>query len=69
VIPELVEELLSRHEALEDMRRHSAEYFDCHMHPIQIGRQIHDILQKSLPDVAGGTAAARDAVLEQLALR
>ena len=69
VVPEMLEELLSRHEALEDMRRHSAQYFDCHMHPIQIGRQIHDILVKSLPDLAGGTVVVRDAGVEQLALR
>jgi hypothetical protein len=39
------------------------------MHPIQIGRQIHDMLLKSLPDLAGGTVAVRDAGVEQLALR
>jgi hypothetical protein len=57
MIPEVVEELLSRHDLQESMRRHSAEYFDRHLHPIQIGLQIHDLLQESVPSLVKGTAS------------
>lgn len=44
VIPELLEELLGNRELNEDMKRHSAEYFDQHLDPIRIGRQLYDIM-------------------------
>jgi hypothetical protein len=55
MIPELLEELLSQWDLHEDMRQCSAEYFDRHMHPIQIGRQIHEIVKASMPRVLEGT--------------
>lgn len=57
VIPELLEELLSQRGLHENMRRHSAEYFDNHLHPIQIGRHIHDILQENVTGLAHDAAA------------
>ena len=33
------------------MRRLSGQYFDTHLHPMQIGRQIHEIVEDSLTPV------------------
>ena len=43
VIPELLDELLSKRDLHESMRRQSAEYFDQYLDPVQIGRQLCDI--------------------------
>ena len=44
MIPELLDELLGQSNLNEDMKRHSAEYFDQHLHPIEIGQQLHHIV-------------------------
>jgi hypothetical protein len=56
-IPGLLEELLSRGDLLADMRRCSAEYFDGHLHPIQIGRQLHQVLLDAMPHAAYGAVS------------
>lgn len=57
MIPEIVQELLSQTDLHEDMRKHSAEYFDHYLHPIRIGAQIHNLLRDRIPKVAGETSA------------
>ncbi len=47
-IPERLEEILGRGHLYEETRHYSAEYFDHHMHPLQIGRQLHDIVHESM---------------------
>ncbi len=56
MIPEMVEELLAQRELQEDIRRHSAEYFDHYLRPIRIGAQIHDLLRGSIPEVGDETS-------------
>lgn len=68
VIPELLEELLNRRGMYEDMRRHSAEYFDNHLHPIQIGRQIYDILHDTVPGLANDAAGLTGSNSKHLAV-
>ncbi len=48
-IPELIEELLANKDVLQAMRRRSGEFFDDHLHPLQIGRRIHEILYTHVP--------------------
>ena len=50
-IPELLEHLLHQRDVQADMRRLSGQYFDTHLHPMQIGRQIHEIVEDSLTPV------------------
>lgn len=66
VIPERLEELLSRRHLHEEMRRHSAEYFDHCMHPLQIGRQIHDLVCESVPDLGKLLASVGASTSESL---
>lgn len=68
VIPERLEELLNRRHAYEETRRSSADYFDRHLHPVQIGRQIHDIVQASLPKVGDRLASVEPASPEHAAI-
>lgn len=53
VIPELLQELLSQRTLHEAMRRNSAEYFDNHLHPIQIGRRIYEIVADDTATLIG----------------
>jgi hypothetical protein len=67
MIPELLEDLLHRRDLQADMRRLSGDYFDTHLHPMQIGRQIHDMAEESLTQVpktdAGSVERAHDLVV------
>ena len=54
-IPALLEELLSQADLVAEMRRCSAEYFDGHMHPVEIGRQLHQVLLDAMPHAAAST--------------
>lgn len=42
-IPDLLEDLLSKADCHENMRRQTAQYFDHYLHPFQIGRQLYDM--------------------------
>jgi hypothetical protein len=48
-IPEMLEELLQERELTEDMRKQSADYYDHHLDPIQIGRQLCNIALRNAP--------------------
>jgi hypothetical protein len=68
VIPERLEELLGQRHVYEDTRRFSAEYFDHHLHPLQVGHQIHEIVQASLSSVAQGQALVGTSSPEHVAV-
>ena len=65
-IPERLEELLSRRQLYEETRRHSAEYFDHCMHPLQIGRQIYELVEESVSNHGMPRASVRASSLEHL---
>jgi hypothetical protein len=67
-IPEVLNELLSQRDLHEEMRRQSAQYFDDHLHPLQIGRHIHDVLQEGLSGLPSRTTSLADLSSKHLAI-